>query len=375
MGYFDKTGPLRNFQQFLAGGSFVNWLRLLRENGLPDLRYLVRGLYITATSLLSTPFRLYENLRYGPAIRRTELTAAPIFIIGHWRSGTTHVMRVLGRNPDLAVVTFVHTMIPELFLGSRLFRYILSNSLPPVRPMDNVTIAPDEAEEEEYAMGNLGPWSFYHALAFPRRMRAIFDRCVLFEGLDEPTIEGWKAVYLRFLKKVALATGNRRLLLKNPANTARIRVLLQMFPDARFIHVYRNPYVVYESTIHWLDKEMEDAALQDVDAATIREHAMTNYARLMRRYLEDRHLIPADHLVEVRFEDFERDPWAQIERIHECLGIDLTPPARARIEGYLGSLKDYRKNAYRMDARQREEVAERWGFAIREWDYAPPPDD
>jgi hypothetical protein len=372
MSYFRKKGLTRVDQQFLAGGSFLNWLHLVAAHGGVDWRYWIRSLYVSIVALLNTPFRAYENAKFGARIAATPIREAPIFILGHWRSGTTHVMRLMARDPVFAVVTFVHTMIPGLYLSSPLFRKLLVSSLPKVRPMDNVTVAPDAAEEEEYALGNLGPYSFYHALSFPKKMREIFDKYVLFEGVERKVIEQWKAIYFHFLKKVTFSSGGKRLLLKNPANTGRIPTLLEMFPDAKFIHVYRNPYVVYSSTMHWLDKELVPTALQDVDEETLREHALRNYEKLMLHYETDKALIPAGNLVEVRFEDFEINPLGEMMRIYQGLGLALTPEVQAQMQQYLQTVKGYKKNVYRLDRRTRRELARRWGFMIRRGHYEPP---
>ena len=372
MSYFHKKGLSRIDQQFLAGGSFSNWVQLVRDNGGIDLRYLTRSLYVSIAALLSAPFRVYENAKFGTRIQETQIQEPPVFILGHWRSGTTYVMRLMAKDPNFAVVTFVHTMIPGLYLSSPLFRAVLGSSLPEKRPMDNVTVALDEGEEEEYALGNLSPYSFYHALSFPKRMREIFDKYVLFDGVDPEVVEKWKAIYLRFLKKVTFSSGGKRLLLKNPANTSRIPAILDLFPDAKFIHVRRNPYVVYSSTMNWLDKEMTMTALQDVDEASIRENALLNYEKLMLHYLEDREHIPEGNLVEIKFEDFEADPLSQIERIYRQFGMPLDAQARERMERYRASLRGYRKNAYHLDRSVRQELTRRWGFTIRRWNYAPP---
>ena len=372
MSYFHKKGLTRIDQQFLAGGSFRNWMHLVAANGGVDWRYWIRSLYVSIVALLGAPFRAYENARFGARIAATPVREAPIFILGHWRSGTTHVMRLIARDPAFAVVTFIHTMIPGLYLSSPLFRAILASSLPKVRPMDNVSVSPDAAEEEEYALGNLSPYSFYHALSFPKKMREIFDKYVLFEGVERKVIEQWKAIYLHFLKKVTFSSNGKRLLLKNPANTGRIPTLLELFPDAKFVHVYRNPYVVYSSTMHWLDKELAPTALQDVDEEAVRENALRNYEKLMLRYEEDKALIPEGNLVEVRFEDFETDPLGEVVHIYQALGLTLTPEAQTQMQQYLLTVKGYKKNTYRLDRRTRRELARRWGFMIRRWGYEPP---
>ena len=35
----------------------------------------------------------------------------------------------------------------------------------------------------------------------------------------------------------------KRIVLKSPAHTARVRVLLELFPKARFVHIIRDPVV------------------------------------------------------------------------------------------------------------------------------------
>lgn len=372
MSYFKKTGNLRIDQQFLAGGSFSNWIRLLKNNGGIDLRYFTRSLYVSAVALIGSPLRFYENFKYGNIIENTQITEPPIFILGHWRSGTTYVHQLMAQNPEFAVVTFIHTMIPGLFLTSKLFKSILSSSLPETRPMDNVHIGPNDAEEEEYALGNLGPYSFYHTLCFPRKMREIFDRYVIFEDPDRAVVEEWKKVYHHFLKKVTFSSGGKRLLLKNPANTARIREILELFPDAKFINVYRNPYVVYSSTMNWLDKELMPTALQDENEARIKENALVNYEKLMHRYFEDRDLIPEGNLVEVRFEDVEANPGSEVERIYNTLELTLNTETRTYVRALIDSLSGYKKNKYIMDNEQVKLVNDRWGFVANRLKYKPP---
>ena len=372
MSYYKKRGLSRFDQQFLAGGSLANWITLLRENGGVDIRYFARWLYISVVAIISYPFRLYEKAKYDSAITRTEITSPPVFVLGHWRSGTTYVHQLMAQNEDFTSITFLHTMIPGLYLSGSIFKTVLRASLPEKRPMDNVKIDINSVEEEEYALGNLSPYSFYHALSFPKRMRRIFDRYVLFDNVPSAVVEKWKSIYVRFLKKVTFSSGGKRLLLKNPANTGRVRVLLEMFPDAKFVHIYRNPYVVYSSTMNWLDKELVLTALQDVDESVIREQALVNYEKMMRRYLEERHLIPEQNLIELKFEDIEANPLVEMERIYNHLDIEFSQQTRDKIKDLVNSMSSYRKNRYRLSDKARKEITDRWGFVAKLCNYAPP---
>jgi len=54
-----------------------------------------------------------------------------------------------------------------------------------------------------------------------------------------------------FIRKVQLFRGTeKRLLLKSPVHTARIKLLLKLFPDAQFVYIHRNPYDVFRSAVN-----------------------------------------------------------------------------------------------------------------------------
>jgi hypothetical protein len=203
-------------------------------------------------------------------------------------------------------------------------------------------------------------------------MRYIFDRYVTFENAPTSVIEKWKTIYMRFLKKLTFASGGKQLLLKNPANTSRIPALLDMFPNAKFVHVYRNPYIVYSSTMNWLDKELVLTALQDVDEEDIREQTMINYEKMMRRYIEDRHLVPEGNLVELKFEDVEAHPLAEIEHIYNQLNLELTPQTWTNTDAFIKTMSGYRKNRYKLSTEIRQEITDRWGFVAQMCNYLPP---
>ena len=370
-------GPFDVSQQFLAGGSFTNWVRLLRENGGLEKKYLLRGMYISMLTLLLMPFRRYEEVKFGEQIEQTAIKEPPIFIIGHWRSGTTHLHRLIGQDPALAFPSLLQTIVPNGFLSSGLLRWILKESAPEKRAMDNVILKPEFAEEEEYALANLSPIAFYHGFCFPKQMRPIFERYVLFEGVEQEVIQEWQRLYLYFVKKITFCEGGKRLLLKNPANTGRIKALLELFPDAKFIHIYRNPYIVFASTMNWISKELSMYNLQDVSPAEIEAYAFENYERLMKKYFSDNVLIPEGHLSEVSFEAFEAEPLREVERIYrelELPGVEGSQwqQTQGKFRDYLTSVAGYKKNTYHLDDTTIQKVNQRWGFAIEKWGYQVP---
>lgn len=251
----------RVHQQPLAGGTLSNWLHMLVRNRF-DISpvYLPRALYVTMLSTLTALPRLVEH-RYDDAVATQEVK--PVFIVGHFRSGTTYLHTLMSHDPAVAYMSTFQTMLPGNFLfRAGLFKRILAGSLPETRPMDDVEMAADYPYEDEYAVANVSPYSFYHGWYFPRRMRQYFKRYALMQAPGRE-IERWKATYSRLLRKVAYANGQPRLLLKNPCNTARIGELLDIFPDAKFVHIIRNPYHVYFSTRRLYENILPLYALQE----------------------------------------------------------------------------------------------------------------
>src|SRR5262245_47179779 len=80
----------------LAGITLGDWLTLLRENRFSvDAPYLARAAAISFAAVMNSAFRWYEEYRYGDQWKDVPVPA-PLFVLGHWRSGTTHLHYLLG---------------------------------------------------------------------------------------------------------------------------------------------------------------------------------------------------------------------------------------------------------------------------------------
>lgn len=182
----------------------------------------------------------------------------------------------------------------------------------------------------------------------------------------------WERAYLDVLRKATLASGGKRLVLKSPTNLGRTAELLRLFPDAKFIHIVRNPYVVYRSMTNLYRHVLPICQLDDAEPEEVVAGLLDSYAAMMRQYMKDRESIPPGHLAEVRFEDLERAPMAELERLYDELELPDWERARQPIGDYLGTLSGYRKNTHRIDSETIDIVDRNWGFAVEAWGYRPP---
>ncbi len=362
-----------NSLQPLILGSFSSWMRLLMDNRVA-LRYWGRATLVTLVSLTLTPLRLYERLRYNGLVRRYRLQD-PIFIIGHWRSGTTLLQNLLSRDPRLGYVTTFQTVAPELFLtASRtwvgtLLRPLLSWLMPRRRMMDDVRLHLGAPQEEEFAVANISPYSFYHLWSFPRRGRELFTRYALLKGIGVHTRRRWQRSYLGTLKKAALRMNRPLLVVKNPTNTGRIPALLELFPHARFIYLHRNPYAVFLSTRHFYRRVLAATSLQQLSSQEVEATVLELYRDLLEKYLRDRELIPPARLAEVGFSELEDNPLAVLQRVYRELQLPGFAEAESAFRSYVEESSGYRKNRFVLTDRVVRAVNERWGFAFRQWGY------
>ncbi|MDT8392356.1 MAG: sulfotransferase [Bacteroidales bacterium] len=357
-----------------VGYNFPLLINLLRKYGV-DNGYYARALVISLISMIGVPFRIYEKLAYDRKAEKHRMPEPPVFILGHWRSGTTHLHNLLCQDPQSAYVTTYQSVFPDQTLAPLarfVFKNIMKMLIPVNRKGDNVKLGSDYPQEEEFALAARSPASYYFFWYFPEMMLQFFDDFLSFEQGDKKLREAFITDYRRLIKKALINTGNGRFLSKNPVHTGRIPLLLEMFPDARFIHIHRNPVDVILSTRHFFSKMMPGLTLHKVDYDKINEDIYTVYRRLMQQYLDTRAMIPEGNLVEVRYDDLTANPIAEIERIYKAFGFSGYARAKPRIEAYAEMKKNYVGNKYDIKQSLLDEILEQTNFTMKHYGYNVP---
>ncbi|MEF8847955.1 MAG: sulfotransferase [Candidatus Thermoplasmatota archaeon] len=362
----------KNISHPLFGISFRNWLKILLKNGGIDKEFFLRAFFITIASVSTIPIRVIYNLKNRPKLEKIEIKKPPIFIVGHWRSGTTYLHELFCEDPQLGHISFWQTLLPESFLLLEGSKNFLSKFLPSSRPMDNIEVDMDGPYEEEAGMAVLFPWSFFHCLHFPKNAEEQYLKSIHFSNLDDLDIEEWKKEYLHLIKGATYSNNGSRLVVKNPANTGRIKMLLNLFPNALFVHIYRNPYKVYRSTLRMRNRVLEKLALQKADKKEIKKQVIENYKRIMKKFFKEQNLIPEDQIVSVRYEDLVENPLGSMKKIYGKLGLKNFNEAKSYMETYLERKSDYKTNVYTFDKETIDTVDKNWGFTVKKWGYKPP---
>lgn len=358
-----------------AVGYSFRVLAYLFGNHMVSFKYLIRAVLTVLINVINWPFRTYEKLFINKKYGHKEVEKDPIFIIGHWRSGTTHLHNILCQDPQMAYTTTFQSVFPDTLFnkaGRFLFEGFARILIPGTRKGDNVTLGMELPQEEEFALGDKTPVCFYYFWMFPRSLKEFFERFIRFRNTDVSVIDSWKDDYKLLINKALRNTKRKRFLSKNPPNTARIKVLLEMFPNARFIHIHRNPVEVYLSTSNFFDKMLPHLQLQTIDASVLDAHVFQLYKDLMKDYLAQRELIPASHLIELSFDSLEQDPKTCIKKLYKDLDLSGYAESAPYFDAYLTKMKSYKKNKHRITKELLEKIQNEWGFAMKEWGYETP---
>ncbi|RMD99907.1 MAG: sulfotransferase [Calditrichaeota bacterium] len=353
----------------LATASLLNNLKLLWQSRGVRIAFWPRAMKIFLFNFALLPFRRYEIAKWRRKVEDTSIKRPPLFILGHWRCGTTFLHNLFALDPRFGYVSTLQAFSPELCIEwPHLLWPIFRMLLPRKRPMDNMDMSLQLPQEEEYALANMGAISFYLGYYFPQKMKSIFHRLLFLDALQE-MMNHWQRTYLLILKKATLVFKGNPLVIKNPLNMIRIPILLNMFPGAKFVHIYRNPYRVYYSTFHTFKTMTHSFGLQRISDSELEENTLYFYAVMMERYWQDSRLIPSGNLCEVKFEAFERDPAGEIERIYAELQLPSFAEVESRLLRYLKSQQNYRKNIYAMNEKTNQKILERWGAIIERLGY------
>jgi hypothetical protein len=205
---------------------------------------------------------------------------------------------------------------------------------------------------------------------------AHYNNYIDFNNASPQTIEDWKKTYLFLLKKITMFHQGKQLILKNQDNTGKIPQLLEMFPDAKFIYMYRNPYDLYMSMLKFMRKVIPlycgqtPPPLNDVE-----DHMVTLFTHMTKKYLQDKSLIPQENLAEIRYEDFITQPLKTVNTLYKKFNLDGYQDIESSFKSYLTTQKTIHMDHYTFTDSIKKRIENHWGFALKEYQYTHPQEE
>ncbi len=358
--------PPRNWHGMTVGP----WFRLLRKNRFAvSPSRLPMALSISIVSGCNSLLRLVSESIYAKRANAIKLQYPPLFLLGHWRTGTTYLHELLVKDEQFSYPTTYDCMAPHHFLlsGNVVSRW-LNWLLPSTRPMDNMSVGFSRPQEDEFALMNLGTGSPYLEWAFPNRPHD-YDQYLTLSEIDEASLAEWQCHLMWFLQRLTLKD-QRRQVLKSPTHTARIPTLLKLFPEASFIHIVRNPLEVIPSTIRMWQQMADSLGLQVPKEGPCEERIFHTFEVMYRAFNQHRSLIGDSHYYLIRYEDLVADPLGQLEAIYRHLKLGDFQQVHSLVSSYLAATRSYQTNEYRITDTLKEKIIRRCGNYMHEYGYS-----
>jgi hypothetical protein len=319
----------------LIGSKPANILQVIKGYRI-DLQYypkFILSLFISAVFELMI---LWERLIYKKKSKDYRSGEPPVFVVGFWRSGTTLLHSLLCQDPRAGYVTTFQAVFPNLVLTRYKWMKRIANwALPKKRPFDSYPMDMDFPQEEEFGLMSLQPNSFYKIFYFPKNYNDICEKELHFERLPVSKRKRWEKEYLGLISSAMINTGGERYLSKNPCNIFRIRTLTELFPDARFIFIYRNPYTVVESLCRFVNAVLPGSELQHFEGGLPREHFASLYKDSIDEYMIARKSIKPANLVEIKYEEFIKEPVGVLRDLYARFNLSGIEEAQPRMEAYI----------------------------------------
>ncbi len=327
-----------------------------------ELRFYLAGSMLSALGILQK--RLYRRI-----LDRLELRP-PLFLVGHWRSGTTLLHELLALDEHFAAPSTYACFNPHQFL---LAHHHAPASTRLARPSGDMTISASSPQEEEFALLCMGATSPYEAFVFPSALHQFEALCDpdLFEHAQELR---WNDAITWILKATAYVRGSdKRLLIKSPANSFRIARLSTLFPGAMFIRLVREPCAVFASTLRlwqsmWERYALAAPLLQEV----LIERILQTRIALERRLQTALRTLPANRVATVRYEDLVADPCHTIELLYERLALGDSSPLLPKVNEYMAQNPPSAMHSAETHSAEdwRRLVQARWPEMFDEFGYA-----
>jgi len=368
---FDRPNSYPPWAPRIWTGMLPNdYWKLLSENRfrIHPTRYPMTGI-ISCWTLLNAGLYAVQRFAHGAGIESTEIEQPPIFIIGHWRSGTTLLHELLSLDEQLSFPSTFDAFIPHHFLiSSPLIKPILRLLLPGKRPMDDMSVGVNTPQEDDFALMLLGAPAHYRHMGFPQSEQD-YEQYLDFANLGEAASADLRTRMTYFMKAVTYKY-KQRLVLKSPPHTGRIQALAKWFPGAKFVHISRQPTKVVPSTMRlWkLVHDVHGFQLPKYSERELFDYVNDCQRIMYQAYNRDVSSLADDQIAEVSFEQLIAQPAATIRSIYQTLNLTNVDQVVTSAEDYLGKKKGHKKNQYDFSS-YTPDIESHWSDYMQQFGY------
>jgi len=346
------------------------WFGILRGNlSKISMKRIPLAISVCLFAVFNSTMALISRMTIGRRADRHQISEAPVFVLGYWRSGTTLLHDLLVTDPHHGYPTQFQCLCPETFLVTGWLANIIDVFLPEKRPMDGMSASVHVPQEDEFAILAMGLKTPYRFLAFTSQ-GAGDEQAHLYWPQEEKEWQGWSQSWRQFIRHVAWRNPGKRLVLKSPPHTGRVREILKQFPDAKFVHISRAPDQLIASNLK-MNRAM--AATQSLEAEVdgdevILSNVLSVHRQVYEAYFRDRENLDEGQLYEIRYEDLVENPAEEMGKLYDHLALGSPQEAAKRARSLMEERARYKADRYKsqgtpVSGGMLGEYARRFGYA------------
>ena len=328
--------------------NYFKMLGLAWNEKVPRARYYYLAVLLIGVPIISTFHAICFFLDWicFPDLKRVEVRA-PIFMVGHARSGTTLTHRLLSNDSG----RFSSFLLYELYFPSLIqkkairalvrfdaekMRGLLAGQVRaweewrygPMRHMHNMGLTePEEDDIVLYWSMAAGFWitkmpymadlDFYDMNSWPAKKRRRYN------DFDRECVR--RQLYLNGPEKTHLS--------KNPMYSGRVASLIEAFPDCKIIVNVRNPYDTIPSLLSLMRAGWKQLGWdEEKQAETLNILAEQSWHTYLHP-VEALEAHPKTKSAIVDYRELTADPAATIERLYGDLGLPMSEEYREILAG------------------------------------------
>jgi omega-hydroxy-beta-dihydromenaquinone-9 sulfotransferase len=325
-------------------------------------------------TIVFEPIRWLELVIFNRKIRGHKLEKDPLFILGFYRSGTSYLHECFTQDDRFGYHNNFQMVLPEIMLSTEkvllpVFEFIcrlfkLKDSVHRV-PLSFRFPGEEDATMTTYLDPKGAQWGYF----FPKMMEEQFQKYVLFDNLTDSELQDWKESFSYLINKISIANKGKQLVLKSPPNTARIKLLLSFYPNAKFIFIHRNPYQVYASNKRFWEVVQKVFALQGTNGVNVNEIILETYSKIMLRYLNEKDSVPAGQVAELAYDHFVQNPVECLRNAYHELRLGDFSYCEEKMKAFTGRQKQFVQLRHTLPEEERSMVYKKLEPIFHHWNY------
>ena len=342
----------------------------------------LRFLFIRPVMLLFNSITLFLDNIFFPEYRRIKIEK-PIFIIGHPRSGSTFLHRLLTQTQEFAVFEFWQILVPSLVarkIISPLISLLIKHGKDTIFSREvGHKMAISSIEEEELLFHHIFNTQFIAIQTSLGLGNKDFMDLVYSDNQPKNVRQKTIQFFKQCLQRQIYYLGKKQILTKMNYSAFRIQSLLEAFPDAKIIYLVRSPYETIPSHLS-LDRNVLDFqwGLKNIPANRLQRYfeRRYNYDVQFYQYIEDlisKETFNPSQFMTLSYDLLKNDLGKAIQTILEFTGLEISQELHKKLQKQIKAQSSYRRKHRNLELEEfglsKERIAKDLSFVFEKYGF------